>query len=289
MKLTKGEKAFNAVNACLLAVIAIVTIYPLIYVLSASLSSSTAFMQGKVLLWPVDFTFAAYEKVLSQSNIWIAYANTIYYTVFGTLVSMAITIAGAYPLSKKYLPGGRVISRLVVFTMWFNPGIIPFYLTLKGYGLLDTRTAIILAFAVNTFNVILMRNFFQSVPDALEEAARIDGANDLKILFRIFLPLSLPAIATVALFYAVSRWNGYFWAMVIFQSDSKIPLQVLLKKLIVEATNRAQYDTVDASIQYSSETIIYATIVVSIIPMLIVYPYIQKYFVKGVMVGAVKE
>lgn len=139
------------------------------------------------------------------------------------------------------------------------------------------------------FNVILMRNFFQSVPDALEEAARIDGANDLTILWRIFLPLSLPAIATVALFYAVSRWNGYFWAMVIFQSDSKIPLQVLLKKLIVEATNRAQYATVDMSVQYSSETIIYATIIISILPMLVVYPYIQKYFVKGVMVGAVKE
>ena len=289
MKQSKGEKIFSGVNACLLAVIALLTIYPLLYVLSASLSSSDAFLQGRVILWPADFTWAAYAKVLSQQNIWIAYANTIYYTVLGTVVNMAFTIAGAYPLSKKYLPGGRAISKLVVFTMWFNPGIIPFYMTLKGYGLLDTRTAIIVAFAINTFNVILMRNFFQSVPDALEEAARIDGANDLTILWRIFLPLSLPAIATVALFYAVSRWNGYFWAMVIFQSDSKIPLQVLLKKLIVEATNRAQYATVDMSVQYSSETIIYATIIISILPMLVVYPYIQKYFVKGVMVGAVKE
>ena len=289
MNQSNGEKIISGVNACLLAVIALLTIYPLLYVLSASLSSSDAFLQGRVILWPADFTWAAYAKVLSQQNIWIAYANTIYYTVLGTVVNMAFTIAGAYPLSKKYLPGGRVISKLVVFTMWFNPGIIPFYMTLKGYGLLDTRTAIIVAFAINTFNVILMRNFFQSVPDALEEAARIDGANDLTILWRIFLPLSLPAIATVALFYAVSRWNGYFWAMVIFQSDSKIPLQVLLKKLIVEATNRAQYATVDMSVQYSSETIIYATIIISILPMLVVYPYIQKYFVKGVMVGAVKE
>jgi putative aldouronate transport system permease protein len=289
MRPTVGEKVFKVINSALLSIIALVTLYPLAYVLSASFSSSAAFRMGRVFVWPVDVTADAYAKVLFEPSIWQAYANTIFYTVAGTLISMAFTVLGAYPLSKRYLPGRRALTQLIVFTMWFAPGIIPFYMTLRDYGLLNSRLGILLPFAVSAFNLILLKNFFDAVPSALEEAAKIDGAGDMGIMLRIFLPLSMPALATVGLFYAVSRWNGYFWAMVIFQDDGKIPLQVLLKKLITDVTQRTQNASVDMDVKYTSETIIYATIVVSTAPMMLVYPYIQKYFVKGVMIGSVKE
>ncbi len=288
MKETNGEKAIGWINIVLLIIIALITLYPLIYILSASFSSGDAYRRGDVLLLPSEATVAAYKNVLSDMNIWKAYANTVVYTAVGTVVSLVLTIMGAYPLSKKYLPGAKIITKFIVCTMWINPGIIPFYLTLKEYGILNTRFAIIIAFAITTFNAVLLKNFFEAVPDALEEAARIDGANDLMILLKIILPLSVPALATIGLFYGVSRWNGYFWAMIILRDDSKIPLQVFLKKLIVDVSAKNEYASISSSQKYSSETIIYSTIVVSVLPVIIVYPYIQKFFVKGVMVGAVK-
>ncbi|MEG2670512.1 MAG: carbohydrate ABC transporter permease, partial [Oscillospiraceae bacterium] len=281
------EKVFGAVNYFLLSLVVLITLYPLVYVFSASISSSSAVISGEVILFPKEVTLDAYRSVLSEPNIWTAYANTIFYTVVGTAVSMLFTILGAYALSKKRLCGRTFFSFFIAFTMWFNAGIIPLYLTFRDYGLLNTRTGIILGFACNTFNVILLRTFFQSIPDALEEAANIDGANDWEILFKVYLPLSLPSLATVGLFYAVSRWNGYFWSMILLTDDMKIPLQVLLKKMIVEMSVSEQ-GAGDSFATFSKETFIYATIVVSVIPMLAVYPYIQKYFVKGMMVGSVK-
>ncbi|MEG2584181.1 MAG: carbohydrate ABC transporter permease, partial [Oscillospiraceae bacterium] len=234
MKTTFMEKVFGAVNYFLLSLVVLITLYPLVYVFSASISSSSAVISGEVILFPKEVTLDAYRSVLSEPNIWTAYANTIFYTVVGTAVSMLFTILGAYALSKKRLCGRTFFSFFIAFTMWFNAGIIPLYLTFRDYGLLNTRTGIILGFACNTFNVILLRTFFQSIPDALEEAANIDGANDWEILFKVYLPLSLPSLATVGLFYAVSRWNGYFWSMILLTDDMKIPLQVLLKKMIVE-------------------------------------------------------
>lgn len=289
MKETKGEKTFRIANAALLVIICAMTLYPLLYILSASISSSNAYLKGEVLLFPKDITFSAYQKILSDASIWTAYANTIFYTVFGTGLSVILTMLGAYPLSKGYLPGAKTIMKFLVFTMWFQPGMIPLYLTIKSYGLLDTRMGIVVAFALTSFNVILLKNFFESIPTALEEAAKIDGANDCYILFKIFMPLALPSIATIALFYGITRWNGYFWSMILLQSDSKIPLQVLLKKLIIEASAKNEYATINLNQKYCSETIIYATIVISTLPIVAVYPYIQKYFVKGVMIGAVKE
>ncbi|MNI22892.1 L-arabinose transport system permease protein AraQ [compost metagenome] len=172
--------------------------------------------------------------------------------------------------------------------MLFSAGMIPFYLNLRDLGLLDTRIAILFAFAITTFNVIILRSFFQSIPEELEEAAKVDGASDFRVMWNIVLPLSKPSLAAISLFYAVARWNGYFWAMVILQDERKIPLQVLLNKLVVEMKPTAEMiGTMDA-VSYSSETVIYATIIVSVIPIVVLYPFIQKYFVKGVMIGSVK-
>ena len=287
IKESTGDKIFGIVNAVVLALIGLSMLYPFVYVLSASLSDSQAVITGKVVLLPKGLNLNAYKKVLEDTSIWIAYANTLYYTVFGTVISMFISIIGAYPLSKKRLVGRRVFNLFIMFTMWFNAGTIPIYLNLKDLSLLNTRFAILVAFAVSVFNVILLRNFFEAVPDSLEESAAIDGANDIYMLFKIYLPLSAPALATIALFYAVSRWNGYFWAMVILKDDNKIPLQVLLKKLVVDMT-KTDMDMFDSAKNYGKETVSYATIVIAVVPIMLVYPYIQKYFVKGVMVGAVK-
>lgn len=285
----KGEKIFKVVNYILLSIVGIVALYPFIYVLSASLSSPDAVTTGKVVFLPQNITFASYKKVLSENGIWMAYGNTIYYTVIGTAFNLLLTVCGAYPLSKKYLRGGRAISFMVALTMWFNAGIIPFYLNLRNMHMLNTRIAIIVAFGCSAFNVILLRTFFQGIPDSLEEAAKIDGANDLQILSKVYLPLSKPALATIGLFYGVGRWNGYFWTMVILKDEDKIPLQVLLKKLIVESSMSEEFTTaLDFASKCSKETIIYTTIIVSLIPVIIVFPYIQKYFVKGIMVGSIK-
>ncbi|MBO1511858.1 carbohydrate ABC transporter permease [Metabacillus bambusae] len=285
-----GSKLADFIIYAVVGLIAIICIYPFIYVLSASISSSDAVLKGDVLLFPKDITIEAYKLVLEEPGIWVAYGNTIFYTVVGTLFSMFVTICGAYPLSKKRLKGRSFFAFFIAFTMWFNAGIIPTYLNLKDLGLLDTRTAIIVGFAISTFLVFIMRSFFQSVPDSLEESAKVDGANDLQILWKIFLPLSKPALITVGLFYAVSRWNGYFWSMIVLNDESKIPLQVLLKKLVVDMSVKEQMaNSLDTTSQYSAETVIYATIIVSIIPIILVYPYLQKYFVKGTMIGGIKE
>ncbi|MGM7722465.1 carbohydrate ABC transporter permease [Metabacillus sp. Hm71] len=285
-----GSKIADFMIYAVVGLIAIICIYPFIYVLSASISSSDAVLRGDVLLLPKDITFEAYKRVLEEPGIWVAYGNTIFYTVVGTLFSMFVTICGAYPLSRKRLKGRSFFAFFIAFTMWFNAGIIPTYLNLKELGLLDTRTAIIVGFAISTFLVFIMRSFFQSVPDSLEESAKVDGANDLQILWKIFLPLSKPALITVGLFYAVSRWNSYFWSMIVLNDESKIPLQVLLKKLVVDMSVKEQMaNSLDTTSQYSAETVIYATIIVSIIPIVLVYPYLQKYFVKGTMIGGIKE
>lgn len=288
MRTSLGDKCFNVINTLLLSVIGLASLYPFVYVLSASLSSGDAVVSGKVLLLPVNINLEAYVKVLMQKSIWVAYANTLYYTVVGTLVSLLLTICGAYPLSKKRLKGKGVINFLIALTMWFHAGMIPFYLNLRDMGMLNERFTIIIAFAVTTFYVFLLRTFFQSVPVELEEAAKIDGAGDYRILWSVYLPLSRASLMTVGLFYAVTRWNGYFWAMIVLKDKDKIPLQVLLKKLIVENNLSEQLVDFGSATLVSQETVIYATIIVSIIPMMVVYPLIQKYFAKGALVGSVK-
>ncbi len=288
MKLSKGEKAFSVCNHILLALLALSTVYPFLYVLSASISSGDAVVTGRVMFWPVDLTFDAYKQVLKENSLWMAYANTIFYTLAGTVVNVVFTIFGAYPLSKKRLLGRGAIGFFIAFTMLFSAGMIPFYLNLRELGLINTRTAIIFAFAISTFNVVILRSFFQSIPEDLEEAAKVDGATDAQVLWRIVLPLSKPSLAAISLFYAINRWNGYFWAMVILKDEDKIPLQVLLNKLVVSMKPTEDMMMTSDVAAFSQETVIYATIVLSVVPIVAVYPFIQKYFVKGVMIGSIK-
>lgn len=283
-----SERIFKVFNYIILALFSILTLYPFIYVLSASLSSPEAVVMGKVWLLPVKTTLNAYKSVIARSGIWSGYLNAIFYMVVGTLVNLFVTVCGAYPLSRKELKGRKVLNYLVAFTMWFNAGMIAMYLNFKDLHLLNTRTVIIIDFACNAYNFMLLRNYFSSLPESLIEAAKIDGAHELYVLTRIVLPLSLPSIATIGLFYAVDRWNGYLWAMILLQDDNKIPLQVVLKKLILDMSATANAAVDADNNDFSGETIVYATIVISVIPMVVIYPFIQKYFVKGIMVGAVK-
>ncbi len=289
MKATKGEQIFYTFNYIFLAVLGFVTLYPFLYVLAASMSSSEAVVTGKVLLLPKDLTFESYRRVLGEQGLWIAYANTVFYTVVGTAVNVLFTLLGAYPLSKKRLMGRTAVSFMIAFTMLFSAGMIPMFLNINELGLMNTRTSIIIAFAVSTWLVIVLRTFFQSIPDEMEEAAKVDGATDVQILMKIYLPLSVPALVAISLFYAVGRWNSFFWAMVLLRDEHLIPLQVLLKKLVVEMKPTDDMMAMsDTAQSFSQETVIYATIIVSILPIIIVYPFIQKFFVKGVMIGSLK-
>ncbi|MFJ2043333.1 carbohydrate ABC transporter permease [Paenibacillus taichungensis] len=283
---SRGEKVFYVFNYIILGLFACLTLYPFLYVLSASISSPQAVVTGEVLLLPKGITWGAYTSVLGEKGIWTGYGNTIFYTVVGTLTSMILTICGAYPLAKKRLKGRTTINLIISFTLIFNAGMIPMYLNFQSLGLLDNRFGIIIGFAISTFNFVILRTFFQSLPEEIEEAARIDGAGDIGVMMRIVLPLSKAPLATIGLFYAVSRWNGYFWSMIMLRDESKFPLQVLLNRLVVQMKPSENMMN-DVSFT-TGETVIYATIVVAIIPIIAVYPFIQKYFVKGVMIGSLK-
>lgn len=288
MKTTKGQKIFSVFNYIILMLAGVLCIYPFIYVLASSLSDPDAVMAGRVWFFPRGFTLASFKYVINENKIWVGYGNTIFYAIVGTTVNLIFSIMGAYPLSKERLMGRRFINLFVVFTLWFNAGIIPWYLNFRSLGLLNTRLAIIIGFAVNAFFVIILRSFFAAVPIELEESAKIDGASDLQVLFKIYLPLSKAALATVGLFYAIHRWNGYFWAMAILRDQEKLPLQVVLREMIMEARANPEAVNILSKVDYSPDTVIYATIIVAIIPIVAVYPYIQKFFVKGVMIGSVK-
>ena len=231
---SKGDKIFVRANMVLLALFTISTFYPFIYIAAVSFSSGFAARAGVVIATPVDTTIAAYKFVLASPEFWQSYMNTFIYTIGGTLMSLALVIPAAYALSRKKLVGRRFWNLMVAFTMWFNAGMIPFWLNMKDLGLLDSYFGIIIGFAINAFNIILLRNFFESIPESFEEAARLDGANEFQVLWKVFVPLSKPAIVTITLFCVVARWNGFFWAMVLLNDESKVPLQVYLRKIIAE-------------------------------------------------------
>lgn len=287
MRETKGEKVFYVINGFLLLVFALICLYPIIYVLSASFSSAEAVASGRVILLPKDVSIGAYRAVFAKKDIWVGYANSIYYTVAGVAVNLLLTIFGAYPLSRKKLIGKKFLLVMVLIALFFNAGTVPNYLNYVQLGLLNTRLAIILGAGCASMYVIIMRTFFQSIPDSLEEAAIIDGANQWQVLWKIVLPLSRAAIATVGLMYGVGRWNSYFWAMVLLQNEALQPLQVILKRITVDVTFQLSVGG-EQMIDSSLQMITYAVIMVSIIPMMIAYPFVQKYFEKGIMIGAVK-
>ncbi|SLN51987.1 Inner membrane ABC transporter permease protein YcjP [Pseudoruegeria aquimaris] len=286
---SRGDKLFVVLNMILIGMFAISTLYPFIYIAAVSFSSGFEARAGNVVLTPVGATLEAYKHVLSQPMFWISYKNTFIYTIGGTLMSLVIIIPGAYALSRPQLKGRRFWNLLVAFTMWFNAGMIPFFLNMRDLGLLDSYFGIIIGFAVNGFNIILLRNFFEGIPQSFEEAARMDGASEFQVLWKVYVPLSKPAIATVSLFCIVSRWNGFFWAMVLLQDEEKIPLQVYLRHTIVTLSDDNEFGASLVDAAYSVETVTAAIIVCSIIPILIVYPFIQRYFEKGILLGGVKE
>ena len=284
-----GERVFNAVMIVLGIVITFIALYPIYYVLISSFSKPFFVENGDVLLKIKEFTTASYEAVFKRDGLWTSYGNAIFYTVFGLMANMFFTTTMAYALSKKYLMGRKLLTLFTVFTMWFSAGIIPTYMNFNNLGLLDTRTAIIFGFAIETYNLIIMKSFFEQVPEALEEAAFIDGAGHFRVFWNIYLPLSKPALATVGLFYGISRWNGYFWAMQLLKDDNKIPLQVFLKKLIVErVSNPSDAAIVTKASLTSPTTQVYALIILAIVPMIVVFPFIQRYFKTGLTFGCVK-
>jgi putative aldouronate transport system permease protein len=283
------ERVFDILNILFLSFLGLFFLYPIVYVFSASLSKPLYVATGSVIFFPKGISLDSFFAAAKLPLLWRSYANTIFYTAAGTIVNMILTCSGAYVLSKSELKGRSFWVLVVVVTMWFDPGIIPRYLNFRDLHLLNTYSSVIIGFGVNTFNLIILKTFFESIPGSLEESARIDGANQWQILRKIYLPLSTPALVTVALFYAVSRWNGYFWMMMLVTDDKKAPLQVLLKKLIVQKEIPLEgVKILDLSTRYSQDTIIYAVIVISIIPVLIVYPIVQRFFKNGIMLGAVK-
>ena len=286
---SRGDKLFVRINAVLVGLFALSTLYPFIYIASVSFSSAFAARAGKVVLTPIDVTFGAYARVLSEPQFWNSYGNTFIYTIGGTLTSLLIIIPGAYALSRPQLIGRRFWNLMIAFTMWFHAGMIPFWLNMKDLGLLDSMIGIIIAFACNAFNIILLRNFFESIPQSFEEAARMDGANEFQVLWKVFVPLSKPAIATITLFCVVARWNGFFWAMILLTDEGKVPLQVYLRQTIADLSDDEEFSSTLIDASYSVETVTAAIIVCSIIPVLCFYPFIQKYFNKGIMLGGVKE
>lgn len=292
-KRTTGERAFDTFNVLFLIGLMLVTLYPLLYVLFASLSDPALFVRHTgFLLAPLGLNFGSYKMVFQNPLLLTSYMNTIFYVVTGTAISLFLTILGAYAFSRKTM-WGTALMMIVVFTMWFNGGMIPYYLLVKDLGMLNSRWALLIPKAISTFNLIIMRTSFQQVPVSLEESARIDGARDMTILFRIILPLSMPVIAVITLFYAVSQWNAWFDAMLFINNTTLQPLQILLRQIIIlsstdSMTAAAGAAGVSDSAVTFGETIKYATVIVATVPVLCIYPFLQRYFVKGVMVGAIK-
>ena len=285
---TLGSRLFGAVNFTLLAIIALLTVLPFVHVVAGSFTTSAEMAANKFVLFPKVWSYEAYRFIFSTNTLFRAMGVSICVTVIGTLFSMLITSMMAYGLARRDLDGRRIFMFLIVFTMLFHGGLIPTFLVVKEIGLVDTYAALVLPLAISAFNMIILRNFFQNIPDGLEESAKIDGCNDLGIFFRIVLPLSMPAIATVSLFYAVTYWNTYLSA-ILYLNDSKMwPIQVLLRQIVVLASGFDYDSSLDGAVPPPDQAVKMAVIVVATVPILAVYPFLQKHFAKGALVGSIK-
>lgn len=288
----KGDAAFQLGVNVLSVLVGIVTLYPLIYVLSASLSAPANIMNGKVWLWPVDFTLSAYSRVFSSNNILIGYRNTLLYAFFGTALNVILTIMAAYPLSLKDLRGRNGITFLITFTMFFSGGMIPSYINVRNLGILNTPLAVILPGAINATNMLILRNYFiHSIPGELREAADIDGCSALGTLLRVVLPLSKSILVVIVLYYLVAHWNSYFEAMLYLRNNRLFPLQVFLRQILLLSQMGDMAETIgvnDTNTMLIYAALKYAIIVVSALPLLILYPMIQRFFEKGIMMGSIK-
>lgn len=285
-----GEKVFDICNYIFMILLLIVTIYPCYYVIVASVSDPTKIYEGGgILLYPKGFSIKAYLDVLDYKQLWTSYLNTIFYVTVGGFMSVAVTVMAAFGLTRRDLPFKTPLLFAILFTMYFSGGLIPTYLVVRNVGILDTRWAMILPHLVTTYNLIITISYFKGLPYELEEAAKIDGANDYRILFRIMIPLAKPIIAVISLYYIVALWNNYFNAMIYLNNRKLYPLQLVLREILIQ-NNTSSVGTASnaGDVQSYAENLKYAIIVVSTIPILCVYPFIQRYFVKGVTIGAVK-
>lgn len=285
------DKIFNTVVNTLAALILVVVLYPLIFIVSASFSDPALVLNGEVLLWPKQITLDAYRNVLQNDQIWNGYLNSIIYAVVGTIINLIMTTLAAYPLSRPDVPGRGIFMFIITLTMFFGGGLIPTYLLVKNLGMVNTMWALIVPGAIATYNLIVMRTYFQtSIPWEIQEAALIDGSSNWRLLTSIILPLSKPIMAVMVLFYAVGHWNSYFSALIYLGDKDLYPLQLVLREILMIS----QSDAVDGgnvgleSKVLLAESIKYVVIIVSSLPVLIMYPFVQKHFVKGVMIGSIK-
>lgn len=286
-----GDKIFLGVIYVVLTIVLVIVLYPLIYIVSSSLSSPLAVSSGRVWLWPVDFSLRGYQVALSNPQIVTGYLNSLFYTFFGTLISVTLTVMIAYPLSRKSFYGRNVLMFFIVFTMLFSGGLIPTYMVVRDLGMINTRWALLIPQAIFVWQVIIARTFFQSsIPDELEEASAIDGCSDLRFLWSVVLPLSKPILAVLVLMYAVSQWNAYFDALLYLKSVELHPLQLVLRSILI--LNTTASSNMDAAVmierQQMAELLKYSSIVIASLPVLIIYPFVQRYFVKGMLIGSIK-
>ena len=291
MRESKTDHTFNIFNYIFLSIVALLVIYPLLFVVSASFSNPEYVISGEMWLWPKEFTLDAYEKVFKNKDIINGFVNTLKYTVFGTILNVIMTILAAYPLSRRDLKGRGFIMAFIVFTIFFSGGLIPTYLLIRDLGMLNTFWVMIIPNAVAVWNIIIMRTFFQALPHELEESAMIDGCGNFRILWSIVLPLSFPVIAVMVLFYSVGHWNSYFQALIYLQDQEKFPLQLILRQILIQGQTDDMVETTSESFlaqQLSVEGLKYAVLIVANLPMLMLYPFLQRFFVKGVMVGSLK-
>jgi putative aldouronate transport system permease protein len=290
IKRSKAEYIFGIFNICFLLFLTLITLYPFLYVAFASLSNpSNLASHSGLLLWPLGFNIDGYISVFKNPNIITGYTNTIIYVVVGTIINVFMTALGAYVLSRKGVMLRDTIMMMIVFTLFFSGGLIPNYLLVRSLGMFDTMWALILPGAISTYNLIIMRTSFAAIPDSLEESARIDGANDITILFKIVLPLSQAVISVMILFYAVAHWNSWFSAMIYLRNRDAYPLQLFLREILINSSTDSMITGSSGSDKEAiSEIIKYCTIIIATLPIIAVYPFLQKYFTKGVMIGAVK-
>ena len=294
IRLSVGDRVMDTAINIVMALLFLVVLYPLVYVVSSSFSSGDAVFNGKVILWPVEFSTFGYEIVLKFPKVWVGYKNTIINTVLGTIMNVFTTTLVAYPLSRKEFQGKGFYMFIFMFTMWFGGGLVPTYILMSDLGLINNRLAVMLTGLVSISNMVVMRSFFRnSIPGDLHDAARVDGISDIGYLIKIVLPLSKAIFSVVTLYYAVAHWNAYFSAMIYLRDPSMMTLQQVLKDLLAQA-NPSLDDVSDvsaedlANMQYAADLMKYSLIVISSAPILCAYPFVQKYFEKGVMIGSVK-
>ncbi|MEI7027080.1 carbohydrate ABC transporter permease [Paenibacillus sp. y28] len=286
-----SARLFEVVNVLLLLVLVFVTLYPMYYIFIVSISDGSAVNRGLVKFWPQDMTLEAYAIIFKNKDIWNAYSNTLLYTSVGTAINVICSAMCAFALSRRDMYGRNVFIFMIAFTMFLSGGLIPTYLVVQKLGLIDTMWAMVLPPAINTFNMLIMKTFFEGIPVSLQESAFLDGANDFQILFRIILPLSMPIMATMVLFYAVHHWNSFFPALLYLNSKDMYPVQVLLRNIVIAgefSDQSSEIGSVGSSFRVVATNYKYAVIIITVLPILIVYPYLQKYFAKGVMIGALK-